>query len=150
MVSTDGQAETSKVKSNGQHIKCDMIGESNEVQVILNGERMNALLDSGSMITTLSEKKYKSLLDKPELRELSALGLQISVADGSILQYKGFIECTMKLLDLELFVPIVIGHETEFKKNCPVIVGTNILRICREYFSHVSILSVARSLAVGY
>lgn len=54
MVSTDGQAETSKVKSNGQHIKCDMIGESNEVQVILNGERMNALLDSGSMITTLS------------------------------------------------------------------------------------------------
>lgn len=108
MVSTDGQAETSKVKSNGQHIKCDMIGESNEVQVILNGERMNALLDSGSMITTLSEKKYKSLLDKPELRELSALGLQISVADGSILQYKGFIECTMKLLDLELFVPIVI------------------------------------------
>lgn len=121
MVSSDGQAETSKVKSNGQHIKCDMTGESNEVQVILNGERMNALLDSGSMITTLSEKKYKSLLDKPELRELSALGLQISVADGSILQYKGFIECTMKLLDLELFVPIVIVPETEFNKNCPVI-----------------------------
>jgi len=90
------------------------------------------------MITTLSEKKYKSLLVKPELRELSALGLQISVADGSILQYKGFIECTMKFLDLELFVPIVIVPETEFNKNCPVIVGTNILRICREYFSHVS------------
>lgn len=78
MVSTDGQAETSKVKSNGQHIKCDMIGESNEVQVILNGERMNALLDSGSMITTLFEKKYKTLLHKPELIELPAFGYQKS------------------------------------------------------------------------
>ena len=50
-------------------MKCDMIGESNEVDIVLNGEIMNALSDSGSMITTLSEKRYNPLLDKPELKE---------------------------------------------------------------------------------
>ena len=57
--------ETRVQKDEGQQMKCDMIGESNEVDIVLNGEIMNALLDSGSMITTLSEKRYNLLLDKP-------------------------------------------------------------------------------------
>ena len=128
--------ETRVQKSEGQQMKCNIIGESNEVDIVLNGI-MNALLDSGSMITTLSEKRYNLLLDKPELKELSTLGLQISVADGSILQFKGYIECIISLLDIELVVPIVIVPEIEFNKNCSVIVGTNILRICRDHYSHV-------------
>ena len=60
------------------------------------------------MITTLSEKRYNLLLDEPALKELSTFGLQISVADGSILQFKGYIECIISLLDIELLVPIVI------------------------------------------
>lgn len=98
---------------------------------------MNVLLDSGFMIIILFEKKYKSFLDKLELRELFVFGLQILVVDGLILQYKGFIECIMKFLDFEFFVFIVIVFEIEFNKNCFVIVGINILRICREYFLYV-------------
>lgn len=73
------------------------------------------------MITTLFEKiKYKTLLHKPELIELPALGYQISGADESILHNKGFIDkinhrYPIKLLDLELFVPIVIVPETKFR-----------------------------------
>ena len=70
-------------------MKCNMIGESNEVNILLNGEIMNALLDSGSMITTLSETRYNLLLNKPELKELSTLGLQISVADGLFCSSEG-------------------------------------------------------------
>ena len=117
-------------------MKCNIIGESNEVDIVLNDEIMNALLDSGSMITTFCKKRYNLLLDKPEFQKLSTLGLEISVADGSILQFKGYRECIISLLDIELLVPIVIVPETEFNKNCPVIVGTNILRICRDYYSH--------------
>ena len=135
-VSAGGRVETRVQKGEGQQMKCNMIGESNEVNILLNGEIMNALLDSGSMITTLSETRYNLLLNKPELKELSTLGLQISVADGSILQFRGYIECIISLLDIELLVPIVIVPETEFNKNCPVIVGTNILRICRDHYSH--------------
>ena len=137
-VSAGGRVETRVQKGEGQQMKCDnMIGESNEVNILLNGEIMNALLDSGSMITTLSETRYNLLLNKPELKELSTLGLQISMADRSIMQFRGYIECIISLLDIELLVPIVIVPETEFNKNCPVIVGTNILGICRDYYSHV-------------
>ena len=38
-------------------MKCNMMSESNEVGIMLNGEIMNALLDSGSMITISSEKR---------------------------------------------------------------------------------------------
>lgn len=72
------------------------------------------------MITTLFEKKYETLLHKPELIELPALGYQISGADESILHYKRLIDkinhrYPIKLLDLELFVPIVIVPETKFR-----------------------------------
>ena len=103
-------------------MKCNMIVQSNEVDIVLNGKIMNALSDSGSMITTLSEKRYNPLLDKLELKEQSTLGLQISVADGSILHFKGYIECIISPLDIELIVPIVIVLETEFNKICPAFV----------------------------
>ena len=67
-VSAGGRVETRVQKGEGQQMKCNMIGESNEVNILLNGEIMNALLDSGSMITTLSETRYNLLLDKPELK----------------------------------------------------------------------------------
>ena len=113
-VSAGGRVETRVQKGEGQQMKSNMIGESNEVNILLNGEIMNALLDSGSMITTLSETRYNLLLNKPELKELSTLGLQISVADGSILQFRGYIECIISLLDIEFLVPIVIVPETDF------------------------------------
>ena len=120
--SAGGRVETRGQKGEGQQMKCNMIGESNEVNILLNGEIMNALLDSGSMITTLSETRYNLLLNKPELKELSTLGLQISVADGSILQFRGYIECIISLLDTELLVPIVMVPITEFNQKLPVIV----------------------------
>lgn len=67
------------------------------------------------------------------MRTLANLGLEVSVADGSLLQYKGYIECTIKisLLDIEFFVPMLVVQDTEFNKKCPIIIGTYVLRICR-------------------
>lgn len=47
-----------------------------------------ALVDSGSMVhvTTLSLSGYHSMKKQPELKVLSNLGLEISVADGSLLK----------------------------------------------------------------
>ena len=49
--------ETRVQKIEDQQMKCDMIGESNEVDIVLNGEIMIALLNNCSMITTLSKKR---------------------------------------------------------------------------------------------
>lgn len=37
--------------------------------------------------------------------------------------------------DVELFVPVLIVPDTDFNRNCPVIIGTNVLRICRDQSS---------------
>ena len=72
-------------------LKQNLIGKANESLVLLNGQEVDALVDSGSMITTVSESFYRSLPNKPTLQELQIL-LDISVADGSTLNYFGFID----------------------------------------------------------
>jgi hypothetical protein len=74
------------------------------------------------------------LQNKPELKDLSNLGLGVTVADGSLLEYKGYIECSLLVpgMKLELFVRVLMVQDTEFNTNCPVIIGTNLLRICKE------------------
>lgn len=117
---------------------CELIGESNEIMIEIQSEKMNALIDSGSMVSTISLTGYKSLENQPELKTLSNLGLEVSVADGSLLQYKGYIECTLKIpfLDIEFFVPMLVVQDTEFNKKCPIIIGTNVLRICRNVLNN--------------
>ena len=43
---------------------------------------MNALIDTGSMISTLSEGFYLSMENKPELKSLDAFELSITGASG--------------------------------------------------------------------
>ncbi|XP_062612631.1 uncharacterized protein LOC134274364 [Saccostrea cucullata] len=111
-----------------------MIGESNETIVFMNDNSFTGLVDSGSMVTTLSFSGYNSMTNQPELKDLSNLGLEVSVADGSLLKYKGYIECSVKIpfMDVELFVPVLIVPDTDFNRTCPMIIGTNVLRICRD------------------
>lgn len=87
--------------------------------------------------------------NQPELKDLSNLGLEISVADGSLLKYKGYIECSVKtpFSNVELFVPVLIVPDTDFNRNCPVIIGTNVLRICRDQSNQDSLVPKQWKLA---
>lgn len=118
----------------GQSYKCELIGESNEIEIVVEGENVNALIDSGSMITTLSKTGYNSLKNQPEMRNLTSLGLEVSIADGSLLKYMGYIECciTIPFMNIDLAVPVLIVPDTNFNKTCPMIIGTNVLRLCRD------------------
>lgn len=132
-VSDEGRPETED-NFQGQSYKCELIGESNEIEIVVEGEKVNALIDSGSMVTTLSETGYKSLKNQPEMRNLTSLGLEVSIADGSLLKYKGYIECciTIPFMSIDLAVPVLVVPDTNFNKTCPVIIGTNVLRLCRD------------------
>ena len=37
-----------------------------------------------------------------------------------------------------MLVPMLIVPSTEYNKICPVIIGTNIIRVCRDYFQRLS------------
>ena len=101
----------------------------------MQGQSAKALIDSGSMVSTISESFFESLQDKPLLKNIEDLGLKVSIADGSALKYLGFIECNIVipfLSDFSIDVPVLVVHDTEINFDCPVIVGTNIIRVCKE------------------
>ena len=110
-----------------------VVGVSNETKVVVNGQQLNALIDTGSMVTTISESAYDLLGDKPELQSLNSLGLKLSMADGSKLSYTGYIEATISIptinaIHLDFNVPVLVIKNNEFNSECPVIIGTNVIR----------------------
>ena len=54
-----------------------LIGNSNISTVEINGKSASALIDSGSMITTLSEEFYNSLDPKPDFVDIGQFNLKI-------------------------------------------------------------------------
>ena len=99
---------------------------------------MNSLLDSGSMITSISETGLRNLSSNPSLLSLDSLGLEVSLADGNLLHYKGYIECVISVpffSDIEFPIPILVVPDTEVNRDCPVIIGTNVLRLYRDVLS---------------
>lgn len=108
-----------------------LVGHSNEVNIVVEGRSCNALIDTGSMVSTISESMVKSL--GFDLKYLEGL-LRVEVAGGQLLHYLGFVEARVDLLELGhqvdalfLVVPNTVYHET-----VPVLIGTNLLSFCLE------------------
>lgn len=83
VISSVGQAEVTEFTSPN----CDMLGPANESQVVVGDFRCLALIDTGSMFTSIGEAFHKKHLeDKYPLQELSDL-LQVEGAGGHPLQH---------------------------------------------------------------
>ena len=109
-----------------------MIGSSNEADVEINGYICKALLDSGSMISTISESVLGKLCPVPEVLSLKTFLLSVSVASGEKLPYSGYVEVELKVPfeDGKSFpVPLLVVPTTEYHSKVPVVVGTNILNL---------------------
>jgi hypothetical protein len=117
-----------------------LIGSANEHQVVINGVPFKSLLDSGSMVTTMSHTAFQSLNPKVILHSLDSLGLNLSVADGSSLKYSGYIEATVSVPFLSSFnldIPVLVIPDNDFNSVCPVIIGTNVLRRCKAFLNQI-------------
>lgn len=125
-----------------KHIIERLVGSSNQSNIVICGVKTSGLVDTGSMVTSISESFYNSLNPQPELHSISELGISLSVlgASGSKVPYSGFIEADISVpfLTTENFVvPVLVMTDTGFNKDCPSIIGTNVIRICKEH-SHNS------------
>ena len=108
----------------------NLVGSSNVGEVMIQGERFEALIDTGAMVTTIQESAYNDLYDKPQLKSLDNLGPNLSVADGSALRYLGYIECDIcvpSLSEFETRIPMLVLPDNT--SGYSVIVGTNVLRL---------------------
>ena len=120
----------------GQHFTERLIGPSNTSDIIFHSVPTKALINSGSMVTTVSHSFYEGISDKPPLQGIKTLGLDISVADASSLSVNGFIESFISvpcLSNAVISVPVLVVPDTNFNSSCPVIIGTNVIRHCKSH-----------------
>ena len=114
-----------------------LIGKVNEAQIQIEEVECTGLVDTGSMVSTVSERFFQENLKNIPLHPLEAL-LKIECAAGQHLPYAGYIEVGLRIpgrgiseMCLFLVVP-----ETGYSANVPVLVGTNILTPLRDRCRH--------------
>ena len=74
-----------------------LVGQADEVDICLNGTDTRALLDTGSMVSTISESLIGKL--KLQAKALNDL-IRIEGAGGHNIRYSGYVEAEIKFADL--------------------------------------------------
>ena len=110
------------------HLPEDLVGEPNECPVMVNGVSTLGLLDSGSMVSTVSHQWWNEHFPDSPVHSLDDL-LTVSGAGGSEIPYRGYTEVDIKLPGSEpATFPFLVVEETEYSSRVPVLIGTNVLR----------------------
>ncbi|CAG2235507.1 unnamed protein product [Mytilus edulis] len=112
-----------------------MVGMENQSIIQVNSMKCKALIDSGSMISTVSDHVLKLMKPVPEVKDLDDFELSVSVAGGSKLPYIGYVEVEVQIPFLpgeSFYVPMLVVPRSDYTNKVPVIVGTNILRLGME------------------
>ena len=112
-----------------------MIGSSNEDNILICGVNTLGLLDSGSRITSISEAFYETLDPKPTLHSITEFGLSVTCANGTELPYKGYIKADIVVPSLgntTYKAPVLVVENTDYNRRVPVIIGTNVIRLCKQ------------------
>lgn len=74
----------------------------------------------------------------PDLHNISEFGLSVQGANGENLPFKGYIEAEISapvLSSSSFNIPLLIIPDTEYNQKVPVIIGTNLIRLCRAQVS---------------
>ena len=118
-----------------------LVGNVNITPISINGITSNALLDTGSMVSIVSQSFYDKNLIDVELRPLDEI-LYIECASGNLIPYSGYIQVELETLGVpkaeKQDALFLVSPDTNFSTNTPLIIGTNILnevkRGCKEAF----------------
>lgn len=122
----------------------ELVGHTNEAQIFINGKEANALIDTGSCVSTVNINFYNSNLNHLEMRPVSEI-LNIECADGKTLPYHGYIETTLNTKGIpkqeDLVCLFLVVSETPYNSKTPILLGTNILNelmaSCKQNFGEL-------------
>ena len=117
-----------------------MVGPSNVSKILICGVETTGIINSGSMISTISESFYRPMDPVPELGDTKDFGIDLAVygANGSRVAYCGYIKADVpvpKLGPIMHGIPIFLVKDTYYNKTVPAIIGTNIIPEYTEYRS---------------
>ena len=109
-----------------------MVGGVNTTKITLNGENIEALIDSGSQVSTITEKLYNNLKRKPDLHQMEDFQLQLRSANGGIIPYTGYIHTEIEVsMMFEPISVILLVVPLEYSGKTNVLIGTNVIREIR-------------------
>lgn len=97
---------------------------------------MEALLDTGSTVSTVSKMCYTQHLSHLEVKSLDSI-LKIECADGQDLPYEGYIEATLTLEGTGLRTAsnsiisgiFLVVPDGPYNSSVPVLIGTNLMTV---------------------
>ena len=102
-------------------------GHSNEAPVIVDGQGMTALIDSGAHVSRISSQFCKDLaLQIPPLGQL----LELEGTRGSAIPYLGFVEVNLQILGIKNYnedVLLLVIPTTTYSETVPVMFGSKII-----------------------
>ena len=136
--------------SSSSHISLPLVGSSNESEIIVNGTSSKAVIDTGSMISTIGLSFFKSLKPLSIMSRLSDFSLDISSANGSKVPYLGYslLDISFPSISSQSFsVPILIVPDTDFSCSVPFIIGTNVLNVLKSFNTDSCTESTSSSLS---
>lgn len=109
-----------------------IVGEANECDLKVNEVSCVGLIDSGSMVSTMSVSFWKDHLPDQTLQSLDDL-LTISNASGGQMPYLGYVEVTVAIPGTEQeSYPVLVVPDTPYNVRVPLLIGTNVLKRVRK------------------
>ena len=96
---------------------------------------MVRLIDTGSMVISISKSFYDSMNPLPPLLDFKNFNLSLLFWVPLATNYH--IKATWKLKYVPLFgnnkfvIPVLVVNNTEYNNTVPSIIGTNIIRLCK-------------------
>ena len=111
------------------------MGQANVTPIKVNGVKCQALVDTGSVVTMVAESFYRRSLSDCALHSLVDV-LQVEGAGGHNIPFLGYVDASFSITlgsacgEQVYEVPTLVVGDTRFNSNVPVLIGTNVIRMC--------------------
>ena len=107
-----------------------MVGRATVSIAYVNKIKRMSLLDSGSMVSTISVATLKYMHPSPDIKTLDEFTHSVKVGECSPFPYLGYVEVNISVTfqSDNMMVILLVVPETDDNKYVPVVIGTNILR----------------------
>ena len=112
-----------------------LIVHANETVVSFCGAEENAVIDSGSPMTTICEEYFNAMTHSPTIILFEELKLNLEIPDGRKLPYAA---CTVATIVVPfcpnpITVLALVVPTTRYNSQVPVLIGTNVTSKAKEY-----------------
>lgn len=103
----------------------------------LDGVPCLALVDTGSQVTTVSEGFYEEYLSNCPIQQIDDI-LKVEGANGQEVPFLGYLQTNISFpehtsgLHEQVDALVLVVPNTSFNKDVPVVIGTNVIRRCKD------------------